>query len=108
MKKIWEWVRAHWKLVLGILVAAAGALVVTRIVGELRALLTFQVDREDKFRILDATHVAVQTPEGWKSIDVGAIDMRADQVKAVEVIPGGTVKVERRNTSIDDLGGFRP
>jgi hypothetical protein len=103
VKKLWEFLKRSWKVLLVILGAVAAAILAERIVGTARAFLSDRTFNPARFKKLDDRHIAVRTEAGWRSVDVSVVGLRPDQVAAVEVCNGGPVKVVRKNESIDEV-----
>lgn len=92
----WPFIKKHWKAV----AVVAGAVIGYKIVeGIVRNAVLGRVDRPDQFRKIDDDHIAVKNTAGaWETVDLKTIQtdkpVKADNVRAAMLVPGGPAKVE--------------
>lgn len=95
----WPFLKKHWKavaLVAGTILAALFGKVV---VGLVRNAVLGKVNIAHNFRILDNDHIEVEnaTSGKWETVDLTTITVgkvKAANVRAVQLVPGGPAKVE--------------
>jgi len=101
--KLWPFLQKYGKEIIGALVLLAVYLLGKGILSEFKSVSLAKVDAPQNFVKLpgDNDHVLVQVGAGWKKVPVPGGE--ASRVSAVQVTPGGAVKVEKKNANLDQI-----
>ena len=101
--KAWPFVKTYGKYIVGALVLLAVYLLGKGILAEFKSVALTKVDSPQDFVKLpgDEAHVLVRIGAGWQAVPVPGGE--ASKVTAVQVTPGGAVKVQKNNATLDTV-----